>query len=247
MPRTTRRRYGKWIFLILISIAAILGWREFQRQLRLHPERFPWTPLSLSDPVGRYTAMKLAALTGSPAQCAALRRQQGIPATFSPTISDRNGQCGYRDGLVIHLDGRAAFAPSLTASCPVANALWLWDKNIVQPAARRHLGSAVVRYSHFGSYSCRRLYGRDDGPFSEHATADAVDVSGFVLADGRTLSLRRDWSAGSASERAFLRAVRDGACDLFSTTLSPDYNAAHGDHLHLDLADRGSMGWTMCR
>lgn len=235
------------MFVASIVAAALWGWDGYQRQVRIHPERFPWTPLSLADPVGRFTAMKLAALTTDPARCAALRQVQGLPATFGPAVRASGGQCGYRDGLPIRLDGRAAFAPALTASCPVATALWLWDRDVVQPAARRHLGSQVVRYGHFGSYNCRRMYGKSDGPFSEHATADAVDVAGFVLADGRSLSLTRDWTGGSSSERAFLRAVRDGACSLFSTVLSPDYNAAHADHLHLDQAERGSLGWNVCR
>lgn len=232
---------------LLLVVVALFGWQEYRRQVRTHPERFPWTPLALADPIGRFTAMKLAALTTDPSRCAALRRQTGLPATFAPAVSANSGQCGYRDGLTVRLDGRASFAPSLTASCPVASALWLWDRQVVQPAARRHLGTTVVRYSHYGSYNCRRMYGKADGPFSEHATADAVDVAGFVLADGRSLSLKRNWTGGSAAERAFLRSVRDGACDLFSTTLSPDYNAAHADHLHLDMAERGGMGWTMCR
>jgi hypothetical protein len=55
----------------------------------------------------------------------------------------------------------------------------------------------------------------------------------------------RDWD-GDADERAFLSAVRNGACDLFATVLSPDYNEAHRDHLHLDQAARGEMGWRGC-
>ena len=34
---------------------------------------------------------------------------------------------------------------------------------------------------------------------------------------------------------------------LFATVLSPDYNAAHRDHLHLDQAARGAWGWRACR
>ena len=52
---------------------------------------------------------------------------------------------------------------------------------------------------------------------------------------------------GDPAERRFLRRVRDGACGLFATVLSPDYNAAHRDHLHLDQADRGMGGWRSCR
>ncbi|WP_375292508.1 extensin family protein, partial [Sphingomonas melonis] len=84
------------------------------------------------------------------------------------------------------------------------------------------------------------------GTWSEHATADAVDIAGFRLADGRRITVVGDWT-GSGDKAAFLREVRDGACRLFATTLSPDYNAAHRDHLHLDQADRGAMGWRACR
>jgi len=117
---------------------------------------------------------------------------------------------------------------------------------VVQPAAARHLGTSIARIDHFGSYSCRRLYGRSQGDWSEHATANALDVAGFRFADGRRMTIIDDWN-GSPDEQAFLREVRDGACRLFATVLSPDYNAAHRDHLHLDQAARGEMGWRACR
>ena len=99
---------------------------------------------------------------------------------------------------------------------------------------------------HVGSYSCRRLYDRAEGRFSEHSTADAIDIVGFDLADGRRVSVLEDWNGGGP-EAAFLRDVRDGACRLFSTVLSPDYNQAHRDHLHLDVANRGAITWSLCR
>lgn len=134
----------------------------------------------------------------------------------------------------------------LGIACPVAAALSVWEWQVVQPAAQRHFGSRVTAIDHFGSYSCRRIYGRDAGTWSEHATADAVDIAGFRLADGRRITVVGDWT-GSGDKAAFLREVRDGACRLFATTPSPDYNAAHRDHLHLDQADRGAMGWRACR
>ena len=120
------------------------------------------------------------------------------------------------------------------------------EQRVVERAARRHFDTGVAAVLHAGSYSCRRLYGRSEGAFSEHATADAVDIIGFRLEDGQEVSVLRDWQ-GEGRNAAFLRDVRDGACRLFSTVLSPEYNAAHGDHLHLDVAARGSPGWTVCR
>ena len=122
----------------------------------------------------------------------------------------------------------------------------MWEREIVQPAALRLLGRRLASVDHYGSYSCRRLYGRGDGALSEHATADAIDIAGFRLAGGRRISVLGDWSGGGA-EAAFLREVRGGACDLFATVLSPNYNAAHADHLHFDQASRGPGGWRGCR
>src|SRR3546814_2613059 len=92
-------------------------------------------------------------------------------------------QCGYDDA--VRLTGGAveiAYRPAgLGTSCPVAAALVLWEWHVVQPAALEHFGEKVVAIEHFGSFSCRRIYGRDEGRWSEHATADAIDVAGFRL------------------------------------------------------------------
>ncbi|EJU12095.1 hypothetical protein LH128_15511 [Sphingomonas sp. LH128] len=73
----------------------------------------------------------------------------------------------------------------------------------------------------------------------------AIDIAAFVLSDGRRVTVLRDWS-GKTAKATFLHTVRDHACTSFSTVLSPDYNAAHADHLHLDQARRRS-GWSSCR
>ena len=95
-------------------------------------------------------------------------------------------------------------------------------------------------------FRSRRLYGRAEGEFSEHSTANAIDLSGFRLADGTSVSVLGDWRSNGAKAR-FLRDVRDGACRLFSTALSPDYNEAHADHFHFDQARRGMGGFSLCR
>lgn len=250
MPSAGRRlRPGCWVILALIVISALIGWRELSRMMREQPELFPWTELSLQDPVGPFTGIKLAALTDDAARCRDLLRSAGLAESDfrQPPPADRH--CRVADAIQIRPEDRRsiAYAPTgLVTSCPVAAALALWEGEIVQPAAVRHLGSRVVRIEHAGSFSCRRLYGRPEGSYSEHATADAIDILGFRLADGRDITVVRNWRGGSA-DAAFLREVRDGACDLFSTVLSPDYNSAHADHFHLDQAERGAAGWRLCR
>ncbi len=217
--------------------------------VREHPERLPWTALSLGDPVGPFTAIKLAALTDDARQCLALLHSAKLAeASVAPRVSEER-RCRFDDGVrILPERGESIdYAPAgLVTSCPVAAALALWERDVVQPAAARHFGKPVQRIDHAGSFSCRRLYGRPEGPFSQHATADAIDISGFRIEAGHSVSVLRDWRANSAEAR-FLHEVRDGACDLFSTVLSPDYNRAHADHLHFDLAERGAVGWRLCR
>ena len=74
--------------------------------------------------------------------------------------------------------------------------------------------------------------------WSEHAAGNAIDIAAFVTEDGRRISVLGDWQDAAADGR-FLRRVRDDACSAFGTVLSPDYNEAHRDHLHLDQQSRG--------
>ncbi|GAA4715354.1 extensin-like domain-containing protein [Sphingomonas lutea] len=233
------------VILILfgLGVAAYLFGRDYVRK---HPQDVPWTPLRLDDPIGRFTLRKLVALRDDPAQCRALLRQAGSADTAAaPRLGEPN--CGYRDGVtLLPAKSEARFAPpNVVTSCPVAAAMLVFERQILQPAAARHLSSRVVEVRHAGSYSCRRLYGQSEGEFSEHATANALDIIGFGLADGTDVSVLRDWAAGAKG--AFLRDVHDGGCDLFATALSPDYNAAHADHLHFDQAERGRSGFSVCR
>ena len=82
---------------------------------------------------------------------------------------------------------------------------------------------------------------RGSNRMSQHARANAIDVSGFRLKNGRVISLVKDWN-GSEEERAFLRDVRDGACDHFTAVLGPEFNALHADHFHFDLG-----WWPKCK
>ena len=122
-----------------------------------------------------------------------------------------------------------------------AVSLAMWERHAVLPAATV-LKAKPVRLEHLGSYACRNLYGQRDAQRSRHATADALDVAGFLLAGGGRVAVIRHWSPGDAPEAVFLREIRNGACRSFDVVLGPDHNAAHRDHLHLD---RG--GGRLCR
>lgn len=231
------------IAALLLTLALLV-----YAMLRNRPQDLPWTKLDLSQPIGMFTGRKLTALTDDFPACRAALDKAGIRYTALPARDEGEG-CGYTDAVRFTKGGarRIGFAPAdLGVSCPVAAGLAVWEWEVVQPAAQRIFGQRVAEIEHFGSYNCRRMYNREGASWSEHATANAVDIAAFRLADGTRITLIGDWAV-EGKKAQFLRAVRDGGCDLFATVLSPDYNEAHRDHFHFDQAQRGAMGWRACR
>lgn len=125
-------------------------------------------------------------------------------------------------------------------ACPLANTFAAWARFGADRAARQILGSALVRIETMGSYNCRNVAGSSRR--SAHATAEAIDVSAFILADGRRISVLDDWRGGSPTERQFLQTVHASACKRFGTTLGPNYNTDHANHFHVELS-----GSSFCR
>ena len=116
--------------------------------------------------------------------------------------------------------------------CALSGAFAAWARFGVDRAAQQILGSPLQQIQTFGSYSCRNVAGTSRR--SAHSTAGAIDISGFVLEDGRSISVKDDWSSGSAKEQEFLRVIQRSACRRFDTVLGPEYNAAHRDHFHVE-------------
>ncbi|MBS0247957.1 MAG: extensin family protein [Proteobacteria bacterium] len=139
----------------------------------------------------------------------------------------------------------ATLTPAATLSCPIVSALDRWVSGGVQPAALHWFGSPVVEIKQISAYSCRGMVGARTSHISEHAFGNALDIAGFVLADGRKISVQHGWR-GTPEEQGFLHDVQLFACDTFNTVLAPGYNAAHYNHIHVDLMRRAS-GRKPCR
>jgi hypothetical protein len=139
----------------------------------------------------------------------------------------------------------AALTPAATLACPLVSALDKWVAEGVQPAAQKWFGSQVATIKQISAYSCRGMVGAGISHVSEHAFGNALDVAGFVLADGRKILVQTGWH-GSPEEQGFLHDVQMAACDTFTTVLAPGYNAEHYNHIHVDLMRRAS-GRRPCR
>lgn len=214
------------LFVLLLALAA-LAW---QSGIRL-PDRYdPWAPLDVKAAPNLLTRFKLHRLVSRPALCLAVLRRSGAAFTSVPDHSDGHG-CGWRNAVRLRTVGRARLQPPALLSCPLAVSLAMLDRHALQPLAEAHFGQRVARIDHVGSYACRNIYGRASAPLSRHATGQAIDFTGVVLADGRRTTVLRDW--GQGAEGAFLRDVEARGCGYFGTVLGPRYNAAHRGHFHL--------------
>ncbi|MCT2401653.1 extensin family protein [Novosphingobium mangrovi (ex Huang et al. 2023)] len=164
-------------------------------------------------------------------------------ATFTPLPDQYFGTgCSNVDTVQlasVHGDTASLALTNLgPVTCDMATTFAAWARFGVDRAAEQILGSHLARIETFGSYNCRNVAGTSRR--SGHATANAIDVSAFVLSDGRRISVLDDWDSGTPAERRFLRVVHESACKRFGTTLGPDYNAAHANHFHVE-ANSGSF------
>jgi hypothetical protein len=199
-------------FAIVLLLAAC-GRGEAPRAARAEPQK----------PSARQTAQCLADLT-----------REGVSFRTLPD-KDFGPGCGVY-GAVQLIDIGVPVTRITAMRCGNARAFAAWVRNAVAPAAYQQLGSELARVEGMGTYACRNVVGSraGSGRRSGHAIANATDVGGFVLKDGRRVTILRDWRSGDPAVRGFLQTIRASACRRFGTVLSPDYNAAHADHLHLE-------------
>jgi hypothetical protein len=237
-PPEARALAGLTADAFVLALAGMAGFAAVD--VYAPPQDLPWKPLSIDDPLGMATGYKLEHATGEPPACLAFLRREAV--AFTP-VPDRRADsfCGVENAGRVGPQGARLSPPGPVMTCRLAGAFALWARQVVQPAAREILGAPASRIEHYGTYACRRVYGREEGRPSQHAQAAAVDVAGFVLADGRRVRVAADWDDPGPKGR-FLKRVRDEGCRLFHVALSPDYNAAHGDHLHFDMS-----AYRLCR
>lgn len=227
--RPKRRLFARFLLIVIIAATAAIAMR-----LGYVPQRYsPFPPISLDTQPSWFIDSRLAALRLDRPLCDAVLKQPHIDAAAVPDQPYRNG-CGWQNAVTFSQTGGARIgAERLT--CEMAAALALWVEHEVQPLAQSTFGSKVASIGDMGIYDCRNIVGNPlmKSVRSQHATANAIDISGFTLDNGKQISVLRDWT-GKSAESDFLKAVHGRACRYFRVAIGPEYNAAHKNHFHLD-------------
>lgn len=172
-----------------------------------------------------------------------LERLAGLDIAFDrlPAIGNGGG-CGTRQPLSLTRIGEVEFTPPATVTCDLAQSLHQWITGAVQPAAQKRLKTRVTKVHVAASYVCRRRNNQSGGKLSEHAKANALDMSGFSFAKSDAVEVGGGWgvfrSLGLSKSGSFLDDIRKAACKSFTTVLGPGSDRYHGDHFHVDVLRR---------
>jgi peptidoglycan hydrolase-like protein with peptidoglycan-binding domain len=234
------------------------------------PERNPARPDGLKEPPPPLPSAAMpipwseTEIMAAKAKCT--EALSSIKLDYEPLPPIKEGLCGAPSPILLKSVGSnpaVAIDPPATVTCTLAKALSDWLTEAVQPQATTIFNSAVTKV-HAGSYACRNRDSAVNRPLSEHALANAIDISGFVLASGEQIAVVETWHnddtslplpkptrlsgetfraqraslSSDAREKAFLRFVQDKACVDFGTVLGPGADDAHKSHLHLDMKQR---------
>jgi len=223
----------KLLTVCVIVAAATVGYRWLPSYYN------PFTPLTLDDPPGKITQYKLRRLT--PEACGALLSQANQRKLIrTQPVADSAGACPLANVVRVRDFGPVSLSSSFLASCPLALSSALFVSQQARPLTKTLMGRELTRIDHLGSFACRNIYHRADARRSEHASAEALDISAFRLAGGERVTVLKGWT--SAKTQPWLQALLAASCGYYGNGLGPDYNAAHANHFHL-----GMRGFGLCR
>jgi hypothetical protein len=205
-----------------------------------------------SPPPPRVAAPEPPPILDADALC--LQDLASLGVSFQPVQSfgDPQQGCGISNAVKVSATGAAWNRPGVL-TCAMARTLARYQAEVIQPLAAERFGQPVSRILHAGTYDCRvkrngstttaaALGGSRGGRLSEHSKGQAIDISGFQLADGTVVSVKNDWRAGG-SKSAFLKDVAKSSCRAFNVVLTPNHDRFHQDHLHLDIGPHTLCGY----
>jgi hypothetical protein len=220
------------------------------------PAMTPTSALAGSAPRASGAAPRAVNLRPDPVEetesaCYAALRDAGV-AYQSVSRADASGipwpieLKGPLYGVRLHGSGKANEQANYL-DCRLARTLLTWA-----PLLR---AKAVVGIEHYSLYRAESVVGNSDRP-SGHALGRAIDVAKFEMSDGRTLTVLDDWTNRARGadpcqawpDAANGRLLRQLVCEaaergLFQVVVTPHYNDAHGNHVHLEIDPQASSLW----
>jgi len=222
--------------LLLICVTGLVAILGFIADRTLAEQHLPWRSLNPEASPGFATKGQLLRLALSTSKtCMDMARDTESLISVPANSHKPNKTCGWKIARTVSGSASANLTPPYAnMQCPLAIGSYIWIRELDQ-LAQTILGSDLSKIHHVGTYSCRRQNGNNSGEWSEHAFANAWDITGFELTDGRVISVQKDWNSPNKARKKFLKEARNKACKIFRVTLSPDFNAAHHDHFHVDM------------
>jgi len=217
----------------------------------LRPQARPEVLIAASAPAAAPAAAKgwglfrAASPRRQPDQQTALPRQgsvcgdRAVRGSELAAITASTRGCGIAAPVRVTSIAGVALDPAPTLACETAQALREWVDEGLQPAFGRN---RVVGLNVAADYSCRTRNNRGGAKVSEHGRGRAIDISGFVLADGSVRTVEDDWRGRAGKP---IKAAYKSACGIFGTTLGPGSDGYHENHLHFDTASYRSGAY--CR
>ena len=160
-----------------------------------------------------YNQIRPKVIRGGGKQCLSELSERGIKFTSLGDVQE--GNCLIKNAVRVASLPETELSGALTLNCRTASSFISWvdeieAKNIV----------------HMGTYNCRKM--RGSPLMSEHSFGTAIDIASI---NGSSVKLH--WK--EKSDRGdYIRETARIACDYFSNSITPDHNALHHDHLHLD-------------
>jgi hypothetical protein len=149
-------------------------------------------------------------------------------------IKSKVGGCGVEDPVMVTSVSGVRLSQPATVDCSIAKALNSWVDEVVQPA----FDGRLVEVQIAAHYICRSRNNVKGAKVSEHGKGRAVDISAFILSNGKVLTVARDYNK-------LLRRIYKAGCSYFKTTLGPGSDGYHEDHFHFDTSAR--KGGAYCR
>ena len=144
-----------------------------------------------------------------------------------------SGACGIDNAVLVRSVDGVRLSTAGTMDCATAGALQDWVHNVAKPTLASS-GGGLTGLDIMGTYACRNRNSAASGRLSEHGHGKAIDIGGFNLANGGSISVLNGW--GTNSYGSLLRQLHAGACGIFGTILGPEANAYHRNHFHFDTA-----------